>query len=128
MARKVDRPFANGTWTHARMMSFLRSNLRKASIKWPPIQAAKKAARREYSGPNKRQKWEYQCNMCFGWFMGKDTQVDHITPAGSLKSFDDLPGFVSRLFCEMEGLQVLCTACHKSRKTDIERHERNNET
>lgn len=121
MAKKLPRPFANGTWTHARMMSFIRSNLRKASMKWPPIQAAKREARRAYVGPNKRQKWEYQCAMCQQWCKGSDTQVDHVEPAGSLKSFEDLPGFVQRLFCETDGLQVLCTKCHKGHKTDVER-------
>jgi hypothetical protein len=38
--------------------------------------------------------------------------VDHILPAGSLNCSGDLPGFVDRLFCETDNLQVLCTACH----------------
>jgi len=49
--------------------------------------------------------------------MGKEIQVDHVEPCGSLKTFEDLPGFVRRLFCEADGLQVLCKAnCHR-RKT-----------
>ena len=38
--------------------------------------------------------------------------VDHIHPAGSLNTAEDLPGFVERLFCEQDNLQVLCTACN----------------
>lgn len=44
--------------------------------------------------------------------MQKDVQVDHIIPAGSLQSTDDLKGFVERLFCSIDGLQVLCKPCH----------------
>jgi 5-methylcytosine-specific restriction endonuclease McrA len=63
-------------------------------------------------GPNKRQKFEYQCNKCKGWFADKNIQVDHKIPAGSLNCAKDLPGFVERLFVETEGLQVLCSTCH----------------
>jgi 5-methylcytosine-specific restriction endonuclease McrA len=69
-------------------------------------------ARRAYKGPNKRQKFEYQCALCQNWFAEKNINVDHISPAGSLNSAQDLPGFVERLFCEQDNLQVLCTACH----------------
>jgi 5-methylcytosine-specific restriction endonuclease McrA len=44
--------------------------------------------------------------------MEKNVNVDHICPAGSLKSAQDLPGFVERLFCEIDNLQVLCEKCH----------------
>jgi len=49
--------------------------------------------------------------------------VDHVRPAGALRSFDDLPGFVARLFCEKEGLQVLCNECHL-KKSNLEREHR----
>ena len=38
----------------------------------------------------------------------KKINVDHINAAGSLRSSKDLPGFVERLFCEVDNLQVLC--------------------
>jgi len=44
--------------------------------------------------------------------MEKNVNVDHICPAGSLNSAQDLPGFVERLFCEIDNLQVLCEKCH----------------
>jgi 5-methylcytosine-specific restriction endonuclease McrA len=46
--------------------------------------------------------------------------VDHRIPAGTLRCADDLPGFVERLFCEVDNLQVLCTTCH-DRKTQNEK-------
>ena len=77
------------------------------------------ATRRPHRGGNRRQKWEYQCHSCGGWFMGKDVQVDHREPCGQLKSYDDLPGFVERLLCEADKLQVLCVTCHRSKTNAI---------
>jgi 5-methylcytosine-specific restriction endonuclease McrA len=74
--------------------------------------ACKALARRHSQLSDKRVKWEYQCALCGGWFKGKETQVDHIVPCGTLKSFEDLAPFVRRLFCEADGLQVVCKPCH----------------
>lgn len=111
--RRVERPYCSGKWTRARYFGFIRSALRKASVKWPPIQEARNKARRPYKGPNKRQRWEYQCALCHQWHSGKDIEVDHSVPCGQLRSFDDLAGFTQRLFCEREHLRVLCKACHQ---------------
>ena len=43
-------------------------------------------------------------------------------PAGTLTCGGDLPGFVERLFCEVDNLQVLCESCHDA-KTKAERNE-----
>jgi 5-methylcytosine-specific restriction endonuclease McrA len=48
--------------------------------------------------------------------------VDHIIGAGSLNCAADLPGFVERLFCEQDNLQVLCTECH-DKKTKLEKEK-----
>jgi len=121
MGRKVEKTRAGGTWSEAKYFGFLRSGLRRMSARWPVKYQVMEEARRKYKGPDKRTKWEYQCNSCKGWFKTKDVQVDHIVPAGSLKTFDDLPRFVSTLFCEKENLQVLCTTCH-NKKTQEERN------
>lgn len=76
-----------------------------------------------YVGPNPRQKFEYQCAICGGWFPDKEVTVDHIEPVGTLKSFADLPEFVEKLFCPVEGLQVLCDVDHQA-KTNKERFDR----
>ena len=110
------KPYNGGRWTTARFWGFLRSSLRSASVRWGPIQDARKAARRAYSGPNARQKWEYQCAGCGRWFKGTDCQVDHVEPVGALKDWADLPGFCQRLFCEVNGLRVLCSSCHEKRR------------
>ena len=109
---KKPKPRNAGTMTESAFWSFIRAALRQKSRFWKPILVVKIKSRRTYSGPNKRQKFEYQCNRCKKWFAEKDVNVDHVIPAGSLKSAQDLPAFVERLFCEESGLQVLCEKCH----------------
>lgn len=59
--------------------------------------------------------------------MQKETQIDHINPAGRLKDYSDLPGFVERLFCEADGLRLLCLDCHQ-KHTNEEREQRKTTT
>lgn len=113
----------NATMTESAFWSFIRSGLRQKSRWWKPITQCKLNAKRTYKGPNKRQKFEYQCNSCKKWFAEKNINVDHIEPAGSLNCADDLAGFVERLFCEVDNLQVLCSGCHNI-KTQKERNEK----
>ena len=101
-----------GTMTESAFWSFIRSGLRQKSRFWKPITQCKMAARRAYKVPLKRQKFEYQCNVCNAWFPEKKINIDHIIPAGSLRSAQDLPGFVERLFCEVDNLQCICETCH----------------
>lgn len=117
--RSVDKPRNCGTMSEAAYWGMIRSGLRRTFRYWKPIQEAKQEAKRSYSGPNKRQKWEYRCATCGEWFMDKDVQVDHIIPCGSLKKGGDLEGFVERLTTE-DGFQILCKPCHKI-KTESER-------
>jgi 5-methylcytosine-specific restriction endonuclease McrA len=112
-----------GTLTESAFWGFIRSGLRQKSRWWKPITQCKMSSRRSYKGPNKRQKFEYLCNVCNDWFPDKEINVDHIIPAGSLQCANDLPGFVERLFVEVEGLQVLCSTCH-NKKTQNEKSSR----
>lgn len=112
------RTRAGGTWTEARYFQFIRSALRQAYSRYPVRFQAKKAVERTVTGS--RHKYEYTCAECKGWFQGKDCQVDHIEPAGSLNKYSDIGGFCKRLFCEVDGMQVLCKPCHQL-KTNEER-------
>ena len=122
---RVAKPRNAGTMTESAFWSFIRSALRQKSRWWKPITQCKLKARRPYKGPNKRQKFEYQCKQCQQWFPDKQVNVDHITPAGTLRCANDLPGFVERLFCEIDGLQVLCSKCH-DKKTKQEKDDSTN--
>jgi len=115
VGRKVERTRNGGTWTEARYFGLIRSALRSAFQKWGPKHTAKTAAKVAYN--------TYVCAHCDGWFGSSQVEVDHIVPAGSLKTFDDLPAFVERMFCEAEGFQILCKECHQV-KTNAEKDER----
>lgn len=119
---RVPKTRNSGTMTESAFWSFIRSALRNKSRWWKPITECKQKARRPYTGSNKRQKFEYQCNECKGWYPEKQINVDHIIPAGTLTCSNDLAGFIERLFCEQENLQVLCERCHDT-KTKGERNE-----
>jgi hypothetical protein len=106
------KPRNANTMSEAAFWGWIRAGLRKRSMYWKPIRNALLEVQRAYSGPNPRQKWEYQCHDCKRWFPKKEVEVDHIIEAGSLKCAEDLPGFVERLFCEQENLQVRCHHCH----------------
>lgn len=110
--KSIDKPYNNGTMSSSAFWGFIRSGLRQKSRWWKPITQCKLDAKRVYKGPNKRQKFEYQCNECKEWFAEKHVNIDHMIPAGSLNCAEDLPGFVTRLFCEVEHLQCLCEGCH----------------
>lgn len=109
---RVPRTRNSSTMTEAMFWSMIRSALRQKSRWWKPVAEAKLLARRPYKGKNKRQKWEYQCAECKNHFKADEINVDHKVPAGTLTCYADLPGFVERLFCEVDGLQVMCSPCH----------------
>ena len=120
MPRITPKTRAGETWTESRYWTFIRSALRQAWSKYPVKYQVLNNNRRPFTGEDKRTKWEYQCAECGEWFKAKEVQVDHIESAGSLKSYEDLPDFVRRLFCEADNLQVMCKPCHKT-KTQEER-------
>lgn len=112
------KPRNAGTMTEAGFWAFIRSSLRQRSRFWKPILLAKDKVKRKYEGPNKKQKYEYQCNHCKKWYAAKNVNVDHVVPAGELNCAADLPGFVERLFIEEHGLQVLCLSCHDKKSAN----------
>jgi 5-methylcytosine-specific restriction endonuclease McrA len=114
VAKRVARTRNAGTMTESQFWGMIRSSLRQKSRWWKPIAKAKEKARR--AAKKGKLKWEYQCNSCKGWFASKEVEVDHIIEAGSLRSYDDLAGFVERLFAEdLDSYQVLCKTCHKEK-------------
>lgn len=119
---RVPKTRCSGKWTEASFFGFLRSGLRNMSRRWSPlVQDALVAARRKsISKKNPRLKWQFQCARCGGWFSRKNVEVNHIDPCGSMNCLDDLPGYVARMFCEVDGLEVLCKKkCHAAHTKSI---------
>lgn len=108
-------------WSTAKFWSFIRSGLRAKWSRWPAkfavVNKAKRKAQYEWWNAEGNRKlnvqWEYQCSKCKEWFMRTEVEVDHIEPVGSLKDFDDLPGFTKRLFVGEDKLRLLCKECHR---------------
>ena len=114
MVKRVERTRAGETWTEARYFGFIRSALRKAWSRYPVrFQVLAEARRNKPKNKEGRHKFEFRCSKCKKWKQQKEVEVDHIVSCGSLKKYDDLPGFVERLLCEKEDLRVVCKPCHK---------------
>ncbi len=113
MPKKVNPTRCGGTWTESKYFTFIRSLLRRGWSVYPVRFQALLKSRRPYKGDDKRTKWEYQCNECKQWFKTKEVEVDHLYMTGGLKTYNDLPEFCRRLFCEVDDLQVVCKPCHK---------------
>lgn len=123
MARTKGPLTRNGEkWTEAEFHRFIKNGLRSLSRKWGPKNEALKRAR--------VSRGIYKCECC-GVEMTKSTKVDgrrknnvhvdHIDPViDPAEGFTTWDKVVERMFCEAEGLQVLCTDCHKE-KTNEER-------
>ena len=114
---RVPRTRAGNEWTEAAFWGFLRSALRRASMRWPPIaRLALLKVREPYTAPpgarKTRRKWQYRCAICGTAKWRDQVAVDHIIPCGKCSSFDELATFASRLFCEVDGLRILCGPCH----------------
>lgn len=103
-----------GRWTEAKFVSFIKNNLRRASMKWAPISEALKNAR--------IKRGVYLCAGCHkevpasrkeGRKRVKNVHVDHIEPVVvPWIGFQGWDVLVDRLFCEIKNLQVLCSKCH----------------
>jgi len=110
------------TWTEARFRSFIRSQLRAATMRWGPIALCLKDSR--------RSRGFYLCAGCqkevpatikSGGRRVKNVHVDHIEPiVDPAVGFVDYNTLVERMFSERDNLQVLCNDCHTI-KTNLEK-------
>ena len=61
----------------------------------------------------------YMCSICGLCFKINEIEVDHIEPVMPLdRDIVDWNEYISRLFCEVEGLQVLCKDCHQIKSNE----------
>lgn len=112
-----------GKWTEARFNSFIKSALRSASRKWPPKWAVRKAAwvsRGVYTCAGYETKphaTTASISMGRGRKRVNNIFVDHIQPVGGPEE-GGWDGVIKRLYCEVDGLQVLCRKCHDLKTKD----------
>lgn len=109
------KQFNGGQWTESRFNSFIKSALRSASVRWPPryetlADAFIDSRKNEKTG---RMAKHFKCNSCGGAFPSKDVQVNHIVPVIPVEGFDSWDNVIARMYCEKNGLEVLCIPCHK---------------
>lgn len=111
----MTRLFNNGEWTQSRYNSFVKSALRSASVKWPPRYTALNDAfvEKAINPSTGRLAKLYRCQKCEQLFPQSGMEVNHIEPVIPVTGFDSWDGVVARMFCEKDGLEVLCRTCHK---------------
>lgn len=111
MAKKVKkervlRTYCENTMTESEFFSGFRSYLRRIWLF--KSNARKSVLKKAFASTIKK----YRCSQCQAFFLKKDVEVDHILSVGQLKSFDDIKPFYEKLFCDADGLRVVCKTCH----------------
>ncbi len=87
---------------------FLKQKLRRISYQFPPRKEAIVKAR--------ISRGLYRCAKCEGEFRHGDFQLDHIVPVDNPHTgFTNWDDYISRLFVDVDGWQILCTGCHQAK-------------
>lgn len=101
--------------TRSAFFVFLRGQLRRCWTHYPIKNTLKNGLSRPNNGElPARVKQVVDCNRCGAIVAKSHAEVDHITSAGSLSSWEDVPGFVERLFTTSGNMRLLCKSCHKT--------------
>lgn len=90
-----------------KLKKFIIPLLRRGSYRWPERNECLKAARVE--------RGLYKCSNCEQIFKSKEVQIDHVEPVVPLKVTEEgqtWDSYITRMFCEVSGYQILCTTCH----------------
>lgn len=97
--------------------SFVMNTLRRGSYRW---YGRWQASKRSHLGHNM-----YYCENPECGIIGKkkDFQLDHVIPVVLTSGWDGWENVIDRMYCEPEGMQRLCIACH-AEKTAAENRER----
>jgi hypothetical protein len=107
----------DGRWTEARFNSFIKSLLRKGTMKWPPKTETLKNSRVE--------KGVYRCDGCkqdvpvtvkIDDKRVRNVFVDHVVPIVPPDlGFTTWDTYINNMFCDSSNLQTLCSACHTTK-------------
>lgn len=102
-----------------RVDSFVKSILRRGTLKWKPRNDALKAARIAHG--------KYICAECKQITRRKDIQLDHKLPVIDIKTGQEDK---YRLYSPNENWQVLCLSCHDTKtrlENEMRQHYKNKE-
>lgn len=115
---------------------FVQTNMRQASYKWPPREAAKRKARIRkevgtFKNGNPKYLYLYKCAGCGGLFTDKEIALDHVLPVvpveGWRNEVEFMHEYLERLLVYEEGFQVLCREkCHQQKSDDENNRRRQN--
>lgn len=113
-------------WTDGRYRAFITSVIRSGFRRFPNKYKVLKNAivGRKLNPSSGKMATFYTCAKCKGEFTSTNIEVDHKKPVVDPKEgFIDWDTFISRLYCPVANLQVLCKPCHK-KKTATEKVKR----
>lgn len=99
------------------LKSYIKNVLRRASYRHSARSEALRKARIERN--------TYVCAACKETFPNKEVNVDHINCVVPVTGFTTWDEYIARLFCGVDGLQILCDVDHKikTQKENAERRE-----
>ena len=96
------------------LQTFLTSWLRRGSYRLP--------WRTQLMNKARLERGLYKCAHCGGGFKRAEINIDHIQPViDPLTGFVDWNTFIERLYCGVDGLQILCEPCHQTKTTEENR-------
>ncbi len=110
----VEKTRCGGRWTESRFQSFIKSTLRRATVRWGVVTDVKNEAfvGRFINKDTGRLAKHFKCAGCRGHFPDKLIAVDHVEPVVPVTGFTSWDDIINRMFCEKDNLQVLCKSCH----------------
>ncbi len=121
----TSKKYADGEWTEAKFVAFVKSQLRNGSMKWPPKHKVVQEARKErgvYLCAGCQQLVPATTKSTKNSGRDKNVFVDHIDPivdpAVGFTTWDD---FIKNLYCDSTNLQLLCGECHAKKSAEERR-------
>ena len=104
--------------TKSEFYVWLRGLLRRGWSKHPlrveKIKASRFKVDKLFKNGKTTQVWHCKCEMCGVTGPQRDFEVDHIIPAGSLRGYGDILGFLERLlYINDKDLRIVCKECNR---------------
>lgn len=100
--------------TESAFYGWVRGQLRKGWSRHPVKNLYLQNNRYKQDNGKGRMVWHLDCEHCNKATKQTQIQVDHILPAGSLKTTEDIGKFVERLFfVTFDTIRVVCIPCHQ---------------